>query len=114
MVDTYALKGRARRIDSLYNDGQTKEELEAFCGSSVVSFCYPNGEPGDFDSRTRSALADAGYRIGFTSLEGVNRPTGMDLLELKQIHGHSRYAVFRKLASGLGDLQRRLGLLSKD
>ncbi len=93
---------------------QPKEELEEFCGSPVVSFCYPNGGPGDFDSRTRSALADAGYRVGFTTIEGLNRPNRTNLLELKRIHAHTRYAVFRKLASGLGDLQRGLGLLSED
>ena len=87
---------------------QSKRELEEFSGRTVVSFCYPNGEPGDFDARTRRGLQDAGYRVAFTSIEGLNRPGSVDWLELKRLHAHPRFSVFRKLASGLGDVQRGL------
>lgn len=86
---------------------QSKEELEEFCGREIVSFCYPNGNPGDFSQQTKQALHEVGYRIAFTSVEGLNRPPEMDLLELNRICAHPRYSVFLKLASGLGELQQK-------
>lgn len=87
-----------------------KQELEAFCHQPILSFCYPNGHIGDFDKRTRRFVADAGYKIAFTSVEGLNRPQHMDPLELRRIHAHARYSVFLKVSSGLGVIQRKLGL----
>ncbi len=87
---------------------ESKRELEAYGGQEVVSFCYPNGAIGDFDERTRSAVRNAGYRVAFTLVEGLNWVNRMDCLELKRVHAHTRFSVFLKLASGLGEVQQRL------
>jgi peptidoglycan/xylan/chitin deacetylase (PgdA/CDA1 family) len=86
----------------------SKRELEEFCGGAVHSFCYPNGDAGDFDGRTRNALQQAGYEMAFTLVEGLNRKDRMNRLELKRIHAHWRWDVFLKLTSGLGDFQNGL------
>jgi len=84
----------------------SKSELESTFGKEVTAFCYPNGEQGDFDERTGKAVLDAGYRMAFTSIEGVNYASRMKWLALRRVHAHARGAVFMKCASGLGDLQR--------
>ncbi len=84
---------------------EPKRELEQFVGREIVSFCYPNGETGDFDARTRTAVADAGYTLAFTSVQGLNRNGRTDPLAVRRIHAHPRLAVFKKMASGLGELQ---------
>jgi len=89
---------------------QSKRELEELTENKVVAFCYPNGEDGDFDERTGRAVLKAGFRMAFTSIEGLNWRGKMNPLELKRIHAHRRTGVFLKEASGLGDLQRLLGL----
>jgi peptidoglycan/xylan/chitin deacetylase (PgdA/CDA1 family) len=85
--------------------GQSKCEWESFCGQPILSFCYPNGESGDFDARTALTLRKAGYRYAFTSLEGTNLIRTMDPLEMKRVHTHRTPGVWAKLASGLADVQ---------
>jgi peptidoglycan/xylan/chitin deacetylase (PgdA/CDA1 family) len=84
----------------------SKTQLEATFGQKVRAFGYPNGETSDFDARTRRAVTDAGYDMAFTSIEGVNYGSRMDWLALRRVHAHPRTAVFAKLASGLGNVQR--------
>lgn len=84
---------------------QSKEEWESFWGNPIVSFCYPNGLPGDFNERTALAVRKGGYRCAFTSVEGTNQARTMDPFEMKRIHIHPRAGVCDKLVSGLADLQ---------
>jgi len=87
---------------------ESKNELESFCNRPIRSFCYPNGEEGDFDHRTREVVARVGHRMAFTSIEGTNHPGSMDPLVLRRVHAHPRTAVFEKLSCGLGDVQKKL------
>lgn len=82
---------------------QSKAELEDFTGRPCPAFCYPDGEAGTFDALSAQALAQAGFRLAFTSLEGINRPTTVDWYALKRLHIHPSLSVLRKNASGLGD-----------
>jgi len=86
----------------------SKQEWESFCGRSIVSFCYPNGNPGDFNKRTTAAIKRAEYRYAFTQLEGTNLVRRMDPYELKRVHIHWRSGVSDKVMSGLVDLQNRM------
>ena len=47
----------------------SKHRLEDMLGVEVASFAYPFG---GVDRRVRSAVADAGYKVAFTTLPGVN------------------------------------------
>jgi len=86
---------------------QSKRELEELAGKEVLAFCYPNG---DFDERSDAAVRQAGFQMAFTTLEGMNWQATMNPFQLKRMHVHLRDAVFLKQASGLGDLQRLVGL----
>jgi peptidoglycan/xylan/chitin deacetylase (PgdA/CDA1 family) len=87
---------------------QCKTELEAFCGREVTSFCYPNGEEGDFDGRTTHAIKDAGFKMALTSVEGNNTLSTVNPYYIHRVHAHRSDTVFEKEVSGLGDIQRRL------
>lgn len=92
---------------------QCKEELEKFSGRKVVSFCYPNGETGDFDDRTTQAVRATGFSAALTSVEGINRMNGLDPYRILRIHAHPQTSTFEKEASGLGELRRRLAGAAK-
>ena len=49
--------------------GDSKHRLEDLLGAEVISFAYPYGE---VDRRVRSAVSDAGYKLAFTAIPGVN------------------------------------------
>ncbi len=64
----------------------SKRVLEEKLGSSVHSFCYPNGE---FDQRVTRAVATVGYRCAVTVETGDNSATS-DRLCLKRRFIHER------------------------
>jgi peptidoglycan/xylan/chitin deacetylase (PgdA/CDA1 family) len=52
------------REELLMEISESKRILEEWTGRPVRAFCYPNG---DYDNRTGSALAQAGYSLAFTT-----------------------------------------------
>jgi len=84
-----------------------KRELETHVGREVSSFCYPNGEAGDFDDSTTAEIRRAGFASAFTSVAGLNRPP-VDPYRIRRVHAQAARARFEKDASGLGDFQRRV------
>jgi peptidoglycan/xylan/chitin deacetylase (PgdA/CDA1 family) len=67
--------------------------LEAAAGRPVRAVAYPYGWPGAFTERTTELAADAGFTLGFTALEGVNR---LDAPGLRPL-------ALRRLTVGAGD-----------
>jgi peptidoglycan/xylan/chitin deacetylase (PgdA/CDA1 family) len=57
-----------------------REEL----GVQPRYFCYPNGQPGDFDERCVESVRKAGYQAAVTTVPGMN-PHGADLLRLRRL-----------------------------
>jgi peptidoglycan/xylan/chitin deacetylase (PgdA/CDA1 family) len=90
------------RLDRELRD--SKRDLEAFAGVELPSFCYPNGTVGDFNADTTAAIKRAGFRVGLTSVNGINQ-LPLDLFLLKRIHAHAVPSAFEKEVSGLGALQ---------
>lgn len=89
---------------------QSKKELQEFAGREIGSFCYPNGEAGDFDDRTTRAVREAGFGMALTSVAGTNPSNSFDPYRILRIHAHNDPGTFEKEAAGLGDLQRRLAI----
>ncbi|GEM_PF-496460 len=61
----------------------SKEIIERKTGENCRLFCYPNGEAGDFDERTKAALKAAGYHSALTTMPGFNQKKS-DVFELKR------------------------------
>jgi peptidoglycan/xylan/chitin deacetylase (PgdA/CDA1 family) len=51
---------------------ESKRTLEAELGRTVEALAYPYGWPGTFDSTTERLALEAGYKVAFTSMAGVN------------------------------------------
>ena len=62
---------------------ESKQTIEEKAGVPCLFFCYPNGREGDFNSKTKEALQEAGYAAAFTTVEGMNDKRS-DIFELKR------------------------------
>lgn len=68
-----------RALASLDDAGQrhelieSKRFLESALGQEIQSLAYPYGWAGSFTERTAQFAREAGYRLAFSSLEGVNQ-----------------------------------------
>ena len=89
----------------------SEEIIEKRTGVRCQLFCYPNGEIGDFDERTKKILKDRGYSCALTTLPGFNDPYS-DPLELKRfgVSNHMDWSEFVMTLCGfkkfLSDLKK--------
>jgi peptidoglycan/xylan/chitin deacetylase (PgdA/CDA1 family) len=62
--------------DSTQHDelAKSKRFLESALGRRVEAFAYPFGRVGTFTTRTMQLVVEAGYRLAFSGVEGVNWP----------------------------------------
>jgi peptidoglycan/xylan/chitin deacetylase (PgdA/CDA1 family) len=72
---------------------ESRRILESRLGRDVAALAYPYGWPGAYTARTRTLAAEAGYRLAFASIPGVNR-TDSDAFDPYEI---------RRLGVGSGD-----------
>lgn len=63
----------------------SKARLEQALGRPVVGVAYPYGWPGTFDATTTRLARAAGYRLGFASVEGTNRPGLFDPMAVRRL-----------------------------
>jgi peptidoglycan/xylan/chitin deacetylase (PgdA/CDA1 family)/GT2 family glycosyltransferase len=69
----------------------SKHRLEDALGGEVVSFAYPRG---GVDQRVRSAVADAGYKLAFTTIPGLNFWNDPLCQRRAEINGHTSLLDF--------------------
>lgn len=62
---------------------ESKVAIERNVGVSCDLFCYPNGQPGDFNGHTEKILRENGFVCGLTTVEGMNGP-GSNVYELRR------------------------------
>ncbi len=62
--------------------------LEMAVGREVRAVAYPYGWPSAFGARTIELAGEVGYALGFTAVEGINRPDDSDfnLLALRRLN----------------------------
>jgi peptidoglycan/xylan/chitin deacetylase (PgdA/CDA1 family) len=82
----------------------SKRDLEYFASAPILAFCYPDGDIGTFDEPSIQAVREAGFRMAFTSIPGVNPAKHVDWHVLKRLHIHPDICVFRRDASSVGTL----------
>jgi peptidoglycan/xylan/chitin deacetylase (PgdA/CDA1 family) len=79
------------RLAALDKDSQhhelfeSKRILESRLGHVVAALAYPYGWQGTYNTETKTLAARAGYRLAFTSSEGVNRPDSLDPYEVRRL-----------------------------
>jgi len=93
----------------------SKHRLEDLLGVEVTSFAYPFG---GVDRRVRSAVANAGYKLAFTTLPGVNWWNDPLCQRRAEVNAHTTVSDFAwKLRNGLGfteSVGARLSKLEQD
>lgn len=62
----------------------SKTLIENRLQQEVISFCYPNGQPEDYNQKVISAVRDAGYRCAVTTANGSNTISDVQPFELKR------------------------------
>lgn len=89
--------------DSLrYELTQSKADIEQATGRKVASFCYPNGQPFDFDERVKTAVLSAGYKCALAAFP--DRDTLGDPLAIHRYPGSLSSSMFEKTVFGLSYL----------
>ena len=89
--------------ESLHHElARSKLDIENQIGSPVSSFCYPNGQPFDFDDRVKAAVHAAGYKSALAAFPG--RDTLGDRLAINRYPGSMSEGMFEKTIFGLSYL----------
>lgn len=83
----------------------SKRVIEEQLGRSCALFCYPNGKAGDFDERTRSALVEAGFVCGLTTVSGLNGLQG-DIMALRRYFTEENVSELAVRISGIREMVR--------
>jgi len=94
----------------------SRAQIEEGVGAEVVSFCFPNGKPGDYRPSQVRQVKDAGYLGALVTRQGMVG-TGADVYQLPRI-GVSRQSdllAFAKYLDGVEYYQEKLraSLLSR-
>ena len=94
---------------------ESKRRLEDALGVEVTTFAYPYG---GVDRRVRSAVAEAGYKLAFTTLPGLNWWNDPLCQQRAEVNEHSSILDFAfQLRTGYGftqSISERLGAFERD
>jgi len=83
----------------------SKSDIECKLNLEIKSFSYPYGTPRDFDDRCVAKLAESGYTLSFTSVNGVNwKDTNPFKLRRTKIEWGDDLPTFRKILRGSLDI----------
>jgi peptidoglycan/xylan/chitin deacetylase (PgdA/CDA1 family) len=87
----------------------SRAQIEEGLGTKVVSFCFPNGKPGDYRQSQVRQVKEAGYLSALVTRSGMIGP-GADLYQLPRIgvSGHSDSLDFAKHLDGAEYYQEKL------
>ena len=84
---------------------ESKRVIEARLQRKVEGFCYPHGQPGDYDERSIQLVRSAGYACATVAHAGLIRP-GSDVYQLPRVSAAtSDMSQFRSAVNGLRDLR---------
>lgn len=80
--------GTLNEADQRRDLALSRSILEMATGDEVRAVAYPYGWPGAFGDRTIELAGEVGYSLGFTALEGINRPEapGFNPLALRRLN----------------------------
>jgi peptidoglycan/xylan/chitin deacetylase (PgdA/CDA1 family) len=63
---------------------ESKKIIENRLQQPVISFCYPNGQPEDYNPNVVQAVQKAGYKCAVTTLSGTNTIKEIQPFELRR------------------------------
>ncbi len=83
--------------------------LEKELGRKIDILAYPVGRPYTFNTNTKAALANTGYRAAFSFYGGVNLPANVNQLDIRREDCHSPSSDLFRLQTTLAAAGKRLG-----
>ncbi len=88
---------------------EPKEMIEKKLNKPADIFCYPNGQPGDFDQETIELLRSLGYIAAVVGYEGFeNTRDEIDLFRIRRFPIPRDVYHFKQYVSGLESFKSRL------
>jgi peptidoglycan/xylan/chitin deacetylase (PgdA/CDA1 family) len=79
----------------------SKKDIEKELSQEVTTFCYPNGEPGDFNNDIEGILKSNGFKCSVTLIPAAFVSPASQLYELPRIPGTASFDTFKLVTSGL-------------
>ncbi len=79
---------------------QSKQHIEQKLNQAVTTFCYPGGEPTDFNDDIKQIVKENGFACAVTVAPRMVT-TGTDLYELGRISAQPNFNTFKLFLSGL-------------
>lgn len=105
---THEILSKLKNEDAHYELLQSKKKIEEELKSEVNAFAYPNGQDEDFTEETKILLKKCGYKIAFTTLNGLNDAT-TDKFSIKRISAGDRFGdSFFSEVSGLNIIKEKI------
>ena len=92
--------------DSLAGEiGGSVQDITRQLGQAPVSFCYPNGQPGDYNERVIAEVAASGCKGAVTAF--YDRYLLDDIYALRRFDGGNDWSHFMKVCNGIEGLTAR-------
>ena len=88
----------------------SKREIERQLDRPVTVFCYPNGQPGDYNAETRAAVVRAGYGCAVVAHGSLVGPRD-DRLALARLSPYGTIPRFRNGVDGYHHVRTHVGVL---
>jgi peptidoglycan/xylan/chitin deacetylase (PgdA/CDA1 family) len=82
---SHKILARLSNLSQQHELSLSKQVLERRLGREVLALAYPYGWPGTYNAVTKLTAKETGYRLGFSSREGVNRRSSFDPLEINRL-----------------------------
>lgn len=83
---SHAVLSRLNDADLARELRESRAEIERATGAPVTAIAYPVGGAASIGDRVVTAARDAGYRLGFTYLQGSNDVNRADRMQLARQH----------------------------
>lgn len=104
---THPIMSHLSTDESIYEIAGAKEIIEDRLNTSITSYCYPNGQPGDYTEKQMQALGSAGYSCCTASHEGLVEADS-NVYALPRMASHpSDFAFTRFALDGFAHIYRK-------
>ena len=100
-----AIKNPAELTDEIEG---SKRQIEEHTGRVVTTFCYPNGQPHDFDDLTIKEIRRSGYECAVLGHGGFVRANATNLFELPRLNVPDSLHRYKNTLSGLTQIRENL------
>lgn len=106
---SHEILSKLKTEDAYYEVSESKRRIEAELQMKVSAFAYPNGTSEDFTEETKMLVRRCGYRVAFTTINGMN-DRNTDRFSIKRISAGNKLEedFFFKQISGINIIKEQI------